>query len=60
MPLPEKPLLTFRVYIRLDEFVDIEAEKVEIYESAVPQFFRKGAIVAAFNSYEYFTQIKPE
>jgi hypothetical protein len=55
----EKPLLQYRVAVKEGLFVIIQADSVEIYENGVPQFFRKGKIVAAFNVFEYFTQTEP-
>lgn len=57
MALPEKPLLRFTVVIKEGCCVEIEADRVEIYENGVPQFMKRGQIVAAFNSYEYFIEV---
>jgi hypothetical protein len=59
MPAPEKPLLHYVVVIKEGQTVEIDADSVEIYENGVPQFFRKGKIVAAFNVFEFFTQVGP-
>jgi hypothetical protein len=59
MPPSEKPLLRYTVVIKEGQTVEIDADLVEIYENGVPQFFRKGKIVAAFNVFEFFTQVGP-